>query len=388
MAKKQKNERSSKSKVITVLLGVSLFCMFSLFLLSIFNREWLTGIVNRSNKGNNDNSSLTIYEYSYLNEEGFYIDYENTSYYSDELRNNMKMLNKYNYSCSTSECILLAGGYNYLAIGENKEVYIYNVLTKKKVKTSITYEKEIDYYKYIINNEEFHIIELLADSIDGRIWLSNDSKKIVYNFNDNKVFKEMKYEGPLYYSPIRTKTSYLYIQVDNADDVTYYGKIYNKNLEEIIDLKNYYYELDGVIDDDFYIHTTENYKEDGVKVVFYKISANGKTEILKDFGKKDVLALNYSDYSYVIVENNKAIMKDKNDKEIQIIGNIPQPKDNLGYEYVSKKASIAKNENGETIIRVRFGCENGFETGYYTKIYTYNVTKNVISEKDLYKIGE
>ncbi|MBP5684088.1 MAG: hypothetical protein J6X02_02395 [Bacilli bacterium] len=50
MEKKQEKKvtgRSSKSKVMTILLGVSLFCMFSLFLLAIFNNDWVTGVTNR-----------------------------------------------------------------------------------------------------------------------------------------------------------------------------------------------------------------------------------------------------------------------------------------------------------------------------------------------------
>ena len=48
--KEEKKERGSKSKVMTILLGISLFCMFSLFLLSIFNNDWLTGVVDRPKK--------------------------------------------------------------------------------------------------------------------------------------------------------------------------------------------------------------------------------------------------------------------------------------------------------------------------------------------------
>ncbi len=362
-------------KVLFITLGVIVLAVISIVLFFILKKD--------DNK--EDNNILIIYEYKGEADDNI------SNYYTSEENENGTIVNKYLYPCKGKTCYLLnnnSSAYGYLVVGENDDIYVYNIKTKDKTKLNMTYKKTEYSYQVTYNNKVYERIETFGDVSDNRIWLiDNIDEQLLYDFKENKELKKFKVTEATRYAPIETKNSYFYILEDWAVSVTNYGKIFTKDLKEIIDLDCFYI-IDDIIDDDLYIHTSnKNFNDEARKVTYYKISKDGNIETLEEFdSNRDVIALNFTNHSYVSMEAYKAILRDSTGKALKVIGASPKPRNNLGYEYVNYSATFEKNSSGDETVIVRFGCEAGFETNYYTRIYTYNITKDVIETADENKI--
>ena len=74
-------------------------------------------------------------------------------------------------------------------------------------------------------------------------------------------------------------------------------------------------------------------------------------------------------------------MIDKDNKTLKTIGDEPKGIDGKACYYGGPEVYF-KEESGNQMVIVDWGCECELDTGYYTKNFTYNITKNTIQIKN------
>ncbi len=315
----KKKNHNKKQKIITILLCISLFCVFSILFLVVSDRQ---SYYRPSNKI----KELTLSEFD-----------------------------------------------NYKIVSIDNDVYIKdiknNILTKLNIKKEIKDNKTI----YSYNDNKYSYISIFGDITDNRLWLFDDNTVSIYDYKEDKIINNVSQDTKKNLSLVKTNNTYFYVM--EASDITYnsyYAIIYNKSLTNILN-EDYYLILDDIKDNMLYFHNL-NYNNKS-SVIFFSLNQNGIIKKYRTFDNIKVLGYDFDNDNYIVDLNHKLILKDKNDKEIKTIVDVPLPYSS-DYTNVITKISFNVNDNKERVINIRFTCEDGIEEGIYNYEYTYNVVSD------------
>ena len=220
--KKEKPKRSTKSKVITVMLCISFFCVLSILLFVIFGNDLLpfnngdnTPKQEEKKEGNKEKENkeattnkLTIYKYS--SDDG---DYQISTSEKEGYDS------KFEYTCLDKPCELLNGGqspwarntFNYAIINDNNKAVIMDLKTKTIIKTDIVpTDKFMDndpdrvsgpVFKY--KDEDFTDLRAVESDNNQNIFIrmfyvNKEDKMLVfvYNIAKGKIVEGREYDVP------------------------------------------------------------------------------------------------------------------------------------------------------------------------------------------------
>ena len=237
--KKEKPKRSTKSKVITVMLCISFFCVLSILLFVIFGRDYLPFFRNEvdnttkeeekkeeskkeeekkeesKKEGNKEKENkeettnkLTIYKYS--SDDG---DYQISTSEKEGYDS------KFEYTCLDKPCELLNEGqspwarntFNYAIINDNNKAVIMDLKTKTIIKTDIVpTDKFMDndpdkvsgpVFKY--KDEDFTDLRAVESDNNHNIFIrmfyvNKEDKMLVfvYNIAKGKIVEGREYDVP------------------------------------------------------------------------------------------------------------------------------------------------------------------------------------------------
>ncbi len=192
----EKKGRSAKSKITTVLLCLALFCVFSILLIIILEKD-----DKKSDKPKDDNGLFVFYAYKF--NEGMEPDLT-----TEKVDNYVR---KYEYKCESKKCVLLNeydendrdnGRYmGYALIGDDKKLVIYDLNDEKTYKTGIEYQENDDKTvgKYSFNCLDNKCTRLdLNRMFNKELWLlrfENNERvyAYIYSLVDNEVVEGREY---------------------------------------------------------------------------------------------------------------------------------------------------------------------------------------------------
>ena len=215
--KKEKPKRSTKSKVITVMLCISFFCVLSILLFVIFGNDLLpfnngdnTPKQEEKKEEEKEESTKILTIYRYDNGSG---DEEVTTSKKDGYDF------KIEYNCSDKECKLLNEGQSpwarnnslFAIINDNNKTVIIDFKTKSIIKTDIiptdkTMEDDVDrvsgpVFKY--KDEEFTDLRAVESDNNQNIFIrmfyvNKEDKMLVfvYNIAKGKIVEGREYDVP------------------------------------------------------------------------------------------------------------------------------------------------------------------------------------------------
>lgn len=394
-----KEESKNKNLIIGVLVFVIVLLLAALVYFVFIKKDEPQDnqqVDNNNQEKDLSEKELTIYEYNY--------EYGKSLHKSADTSPS----NTYKYNCFSDNCKEYDDFYPYVLIGDGDTLNIYNVLTKEKIKTNMDNNEKIDdntkfaytydnvtskstlYGVYYINdntsgfynlndkkiyylNKKYDNLSIQTDFIDDHIWADY---KYLINYKTGKLLHEFdEPEGYGFVSVVGNGKNYYYTEGYDGEMWVRYTKLYDKNFNVIFKADGEeYFNIDG-IDETGKINLSYNSS-------YYKLDNTGNKTLIKQFDKSiKVIGFNYDNQNAVIVKDKKILLIDKDNRALKTIGDEPKGKDGKACYYGGPKVYF-KEESGNQMVIVDWGCEMGLDTGYYSKVFTYNITKNTIQTKN------